>query len=237
MRINTRQFLKVAALPLVLLAAYLALYGIWTFFDLPSREAIVETAREYYEVHGYWVVLIGALVEGALLINWYFPGSVIILLGVVLAVESKELNVIAVVGLATVGFFIASMANYALGRFGWYRLLLRFGLQTPMMNAKQKLEWYGLPIVFATYIHPNLGALTATSAGILHVSFKRFLAYSAGALLLWNSFWGLIAFLFGPTAIEILNSGPLILGVLFIWIIFLFIRHWWRLRHVVARMR
>lgn len=234
MRRNTRQFLHIAGFPLALLTAYLVLYAAWTVFDLPSRPEIVEAARGYYEIHGYWVVFVGALIEGALLVNWYFPGSVIILLGVILAVESKELNVTAVVGLATAGFFIAGIANYALGRFGWYRLLLRFGLHTPMENAKQKLERHGLPIIFTTYIHPNLGALTATSAGVLGIPFRRFLVYSAGALVIWNSFWGLIAFLFGPTALEILNSGPLILGVLLVWIVLLFIRHWWRVRNVIT---
>ena len=91
-------------------------------------------------------------------------------------------------------------------------------------EMQEKTKNRGLSLIFLTYIHPNLGALTAASAGILRLPFKKFLAYSLAALILWNSLWGLLAYFAGPQLLEYI--GPqLILAVLLIWILVLAVEY------------
>lgn len=213
--------------PLVVLIFVIILTIAYRLLELPSSNELVSLAREYYAQYGYWVVLIGALVEGLLFINWYLPGSVVIVLGVIFASQTEDLSVILVVSLIIIGFFITALINYGLGRFGWYYLFVKLGLGPSLNRMKQRVARYGLPVIFSTYFHPNVGALTATSAGILKLSFAKFALYSFLTLLAWNTLWGLIVYLVGPVVLNFLNTG-VIIAVVIIWLFFgtfRFIKH------------
>ncbi|KXK30248.1 MAG: hypothetical protein UZ12_BCD005000606 [Bacteroidetes bacterium OLB12] len=67
---------------------YIGLILLYRALGLPSPEAIIAWTNGYYEAYGYWVVLAGALAEGALFINWYLPGSMVVALGAVFARQS-----------------------------------------------------------------------------------------------------------------------------------------------------
>lgn len=206
---NHKSKLKLFLLPLLVLCTFGLLLFAYKFFDLPSKGEIITKAQDYYSRHGYITVFIGAAIEGLLFVNWYFPGSVIVITGVVFA-RSIGLNVVGVVGLISLGFFITSLFNYFLGRYGWYHVLVRFGLGEPLENIKSKVQHRGLILLFATYFHPNIGALVATSAGILKLDFKKFALYSFLATVLWNSIWGTVVYLSGPFILNLL--GPWLTG-------------------------
>jgi membrane protein DedA with SNARE-associated domain len=210
-----KKLIKYAGAPLLVILVYGSLAILYRTFDLPSQEEVLSLVRSYYKDYGYWLIFVSALIEGMLLVNWYFPGSIVIVLGVSLAYPDP-LKAAALVGLVTIGFFVSAVINYALGRYGWYRLMLKFGLKGTLDGAKNKLEQKGLTIVFSSYIHPNLGALTATSAGILHLSFTRFALYSIVALICWNTMWGLLAYVFGEVMLNYLSY--FIGAVLMIWV-------------------
>lgn len=190
--------------------------------DLPSEDELILITKNFYLNYGYLVVFIAAIIEGALFINWYLPGSVVIVLGVVFA-KDASLNVILVIAFITLGFLLTAVMNYFLGSFGWYRLFMKLGLKAPMDRAKIKMEKYGLPVIFGTYFHPNMGALAATSAGILKLPFVIFFLYSLSALVLWNTLWGVAVYFFGMVIIKTLSPWTIVTG-LAIWIIYLLIR-------------
>ncbi len=216
-RKNLVAFARHAAVPLVIFALFVAFMVVYHLLDLPSADEELVLAKQYYAEYGYWVVFLAALAEGTLFINWYLPGSVVAAFGVAFAAQIG-LNVVFVVALIILGFFITSVINYALGRFGWYHLFLKLGLSGPLEKIKARTERKGLAIIFSTYFHPNVGALTATSAGILKFSFPKFCAYSLAALVVWDTAWSILTVFVGPPILNILSIWTILL-MLAVWIV------------------
>lgn len=161
-------------MPLILFFLFGIFVGLYKYLNLPSAEKIVVLTKKYYDVYGLWVVFFGALTEGLLLVNWYVPGSIVVVFEVIFA-RPDPVKATITVGLIILGFFLTSLLNYGLGKYGWYKIFLKLGLKNPLEKIKYKVENKGLAIIFSTYFHPNLGALTATSAGILNLPFKKIL--------------------------------------------------------------
>lgn len=219
---KAKEFFRYAIVPISLLIIMLLVIPVSKILNLPSEEELILKTRNFYLEYGYLVVFIAAIIEGALFINWYLPGSVVIVLGVVFAKEAS-LNVVLVVAFITLGFLLTTILNYFLGSFGWYRLFMKLGLRAPVDKARQKMEKYGLPVIFGTYFHPNMGALTATSAGILKLPFVKFFLYSLIALIIWNTLWGIAVYFSGTVILKTLSNWTIIFG-LTIWIIYLMVR-------------
>ncbi len=195
----------------------MTLIFIYRSLGLPKPEEIIAWVQSYYVSYGYWVVLLGALAEGILFFNWYLPGSLVVALGVTVA-KSSDLNVFVMLALVITGFYITSLLNYAFGRFGWYHAFIKFGLKAPLEKVQAKVENKGLKILFTTYVHPNFGALAATSAGILRMDFKKFALYAFISIALWNSFWTAVFYFFGHLLISHLNL-LVIAGGIFVYLI------------------
>lgn len=209
-----------------------ALVLLYRLFDLPTYGEINAWVKTFFDDHGYGVVFLGALAEGILFLNWYLPGSVVVVMGVALARETG-LNAPYMVFLITLGFFITAIINYALGKYGWYRIFLKLGLKDTLEKTRRRVEKHGLKIVFGTYFHPNVGALTATSAGILQLPFFRFLAYSALALAAWNALWGIVVYFSGPAIVEIVNFNNMLI-VLSSWLGIMLIVFIWKKRKLLT---
>lgn len=201
---NEKKYFLYLVLPVIVFAIYFLLVCILRKIGLPTPEEIISFTRGYYETYGYSVVLVGALAEGALFINWYLPGSIVVALGVVFA-KAAGLSVLFVLFLIIVGFFLTALFNYALGYFGWYHIFLKLGLKTPLEKVQIKIEDAGLKILFTTYIHPNFGSLAATAAGILRLPFYKFALYSLISITLWNSLWTVLFYYFGSALLNHIN--------------------------------
>ncbi|MDP3875074.1 MAG: VTT domain-containing protein [bacterium] len=210
--------LKKALLPISVLGIFLLFYLAWRFFALPPEEEILEIARFYFDRYGLAILLVSALIEGTVLIGWYYPGSLIIFLGVILA--GKDIPKVAEAVMAiTVGLFFAYIINFLLGKYGWYRLLLKFGLREALEDVKKRVTKHGLVAIFMSYWQPNLAALVATSAGILDFSFKKFFIYSLVAATLWNTFWGTLVYFVGEGVLSLVGIRFVLLAI-FLWIIY-----------------
>jgi membrane protein DedA with SNARE-associated domain len=212
-----KEFLKYASFPIGILIALGGFLLLYQLFDLPSFAEIINFAQSAYDKHGYYVIAIASFLEGLLVINWYFPGSVVILMGTTFAITGQQ-SVLLTVALVTLCLFVASILNFILGKYGWYKLLLKFGLKNEMDKMKHRLEKHGPKIILVSYFHPHIGSLTATSAGILHIRTRIFMAYSLLAFLLWNSFWTLLVYLVGPQMLKIANFKSLMI-IIGAWII------------------
>jgi membrane-associated protein len=213
-----KKLFQYVAIPALAVVFYFGLILIYRALNLPTPEEIIAWATKYYELYGYWVVLIGALAEGALFINWYLPGSVVVALGVVFAKEA-HLNVFLMLAMVILGFYITALINYALGRFGWYHVFLKLGLKEPLEKVETKLKDKGVRVLFTTYIHPNFGALAATAAGVLKFDFLKFALYSFVSIVLWNSFWTAVFYYFGSELLKHINL-LVVVGAVLVYIIF-----------------
>lgn len=194
------------------LVFYFGIIYLFRYFGFPSPEEIIAFTQKYYELYGYPVVFFGALAEGALFINWYLPGSIVVALGVIFA-KQAGLNILLVLALVVLGFFLTALLNYALGRFGWYHIFLKLGLKGPLQKVQEKIEDKGLKILFTAYVHPNFGALAATTAGILRLPFLKFFTYSLISIIVWNSLWTALFYYFGSFLIHHVNLLVLVVGV------------------------
>lgn len=203
-------------MPLFALLVFGSFYVVWALLDLPSEDEVLRVAETYFNSYGLLTILIAAILEGILLAGWYFPGSLVIVLGVVLA-HNDIRQVIGVFAVTTIGLLIAQIFNFFIGKHGWYRLLAALGFREALEHAERQLAEYGPRIIFLTYWHPNFGALTATAAGTLKTPFRTFLFYSAIALVVWDTLWTILGYSLGRAAITAI--GPkFVIAFVVIWI-------------------
>ena len=211
-----KNFLKIVGLPMFFLAIFLSLWAVWKILNLPPENELIEIIKSYFDLYGYWIVFLSAVIEGVLFVGWYYPGSLVIFLGVIFA-DKNITEVIWVITLVTTGLFLAYLFNYALGKYGWYKMLLKFGLRKPIENAQIRLTKHGFGGIFLSYWQPNLAALTSTAAGILQFSFKKFMFYSIIATTLWDIFWGALVYFFGETALAAIVGIRFVIIIITVW--------------------
>lgn len=222
-------FLKFASFPI---GMFLLLYlggAIWHVFGLPGFDEVISYAKVLYEIHGYWLVFVASLMEGTLLLNWYLPGSVVIITGTVFAIEGGQ-SVLTTALLVCLGLFITSIINYLLGRYGWYKLLLKFGLEDEINKIQKRIEKYGFLIMIISYIHPHTGSLVATSAGILQMRIRTFIFYTAFSYAIWACFWTILAYVAGPQFLSILDFKALLI-IVALWIFSMGFQYMWNIRN------
>jgi len=199
-----KKFWKILALPIIFLLVFFSLWAFWHLLKLPTNDEFIALVQTYFDIYGLWFIFLSAIVEGLLLIGCYYPGSVVIFLGVIFA--GKEIiKVVEVVSLISFGFFIAQVFNFFVGKYGWYKILLKCGLRKPLERAQQHLAKYGTKAIIFSYWQPNLAAFTSTAAGILQLPTKKFLMYSLGSIMVWNIFWGSLVYFFGKSALSLIG--------------------------------
>ena len=219
-----RRAFRILAFPLAVLATFGLLYAIWIALDLPPEETMAQAAKEYLDRYGLVIVLISAYLEGLLLIGWYFPGTLVIVLALIFAAPHPARFALTA-AVAGTGLLSAFVTNFFAGKYGWYRLLLAFGLREPLDNAQKRLTKYGLSAIFTTYWQANLASCTSTAAGILQFPASRFLAYSFVAETLWITFWSSLIFFLGSAALSLVGFR-MILFLIMLWIAGRLIYRW-----------
>ncbi len=218
-----KKILALLAAPLILLGAYLIMFLVWKSFGLPTDDQMKTSITNYFAVYGLFIVFIGAFLEGVLLVGQYFPGGFIIFFGVISA-AGNVLRAGEVVGIVCIAFFIAYYLNYLMGKYGWYKLLVRFGLEKAIEDAKAKLIKHELNAILSTYWEPNLSSITATAAGVLQIPRRRFLAHSIIGILIWETFWGTLVFSLGPRAFDLFGI-KFVLFVFMMWTAIILVKH------------
>lgn len=159
-------------------------------------ETLINILRVVYRQHGYWIVLVSGLVEAIIFVNWYFPGSIAILMGGLFSAEGI-LSLPVVIVIAVTALSAGSLINYFIGCYGLIHVLLRFGIQASLEKAKRRLSEYGFLSVLPWYIHPQLASFVSTACGILGIPLPRFLMLNWLSFLFWGVVWGVLVYAFG----------------------------------------
>lgn len=214
MQLTFKNIFKVLAIPITLILVYLSLLLVWKWFDLPPNDEIIETITAFFDRYGLIVVFLAAIVEGLLLIGNYFPGGAVIFLGVITAVGDIP-RAITVVLVVCVSFFISYTANYYLGKYGWYKLFVKFGLRSTIDSMQRNLSRHVFTAILSSYWLPNLAAICSTAAGIIQIPLKRFLIQSTIGLVAWNIFWGVFVYITGNALFKLDLTYVLI--IFFMW--------------------
>jgi membrane-associated protein len=210
--ITSEELKRAALLPLGLLVLVIVGDLIWSALGFPDTEGTILIIKNLFMDYGYPLVFAAAAIEALLLVGLYVPGSVALILAATMAGQGV-LNIWVVIGLITLGMLTGVVINYFLGKYGWYRLLARFGLKAAIERTKIKAETKGYKIIHASYFNPNIASLTATSFGILHVNFWKFFMHSVIAFMYWNLMWGISFYFMGNWIEDRLNYTSFIIVI------------------------
>lgn len=209
MKNNTNLSTTVAAL--VILAIYIGFF-VFARQYIPSTEVILQTMQTLYYKYGYALIFFGAMFEGMFVIGNYVPGSAMILLGAALS-RTGTLQLPLVILCATSGLVISYCINYALGKFGWFHILSRFGIDKTIKMAEEKLQNHKNKAMFLGFIYPGSAALLASAAGVLKIPFRQFVLIAIVSQFFWSSVWAILAYFVGIVLVEVVLKSAVFIFV------------------------
>lgn len=174
-------------------AAILVLAGFLTTLEmlgvLPPRDIVFKHLQGNLERGGAPAILICSALEHVVGLSTYFPGSVIILLGMSLT-AGRPLLAIKVWCAIVAGAVIGLVVSYRVGRT-WPS-----GSTMP-----GSLEYCG------AFVHPQLGAIVVARAGSCGVEPWRLVRRAALPFLGWYGVWGVAMFSSGDAVLSGLRDG------------------------------
>lgn len=232
MKINWHNILKALSIPLTLLLLSLSYQFLWSVFNWPKGDELIAVITKFFNTYGLWVVLLCSILESALIVGNYFPGGVVIFLSVIVAGHNIP-KIIFTVAAVSLGFFLGYFIDYLLGKYGWYKLLMKLGLKTQLESAGQKLSRHSLKAILASYWEPNLASVTATAAGILQIPPKKFLWESLVGIIIWNTFWGTFVATLGKNALELAFNWLYVLPIAAVWILVVVIKEYKKSKQLI----
>ena len=207
--------LSAAAAPAVYTVLFLLLMILWKIFGLPIPDQVYSYVVDLFREYGLAVVFLAALIEGLVVINLYFPGSAVILLGV--ATAETPLGAIVVVILTTVAFIITAYLDFLLGYFGLHWIIEKLGGGKWLEQAHIRRERYGMYALPLSFIHPNLGGFMSVSCGVGRIRKSSFLLISSLSIISWNAVWGFLAYFMSSGVKKIATEPWLLLIAFIIW--------------------
>ena len=170
-------------------------------------ELIFNTIVNLLYQTGYLGVFLLMVMESATL---PVPSEVVLPLGGYLVWQGR-LEFWSTVAVATVGSLVGTMVDYAIGYFLGRPAVLRYG--RIVRFSEKRLEtterWFGShgkSVVLLARFVPLLRTLIAFPAGLVKMDVKRFLAYSAVGILVWDIALVYLGVLAGQNSTAIANT-------------------------------
>lgn len=189
-------------------------------FGLPKTSILSEFFLSQYEQYGILIIVVASFLEALFILSIYVPASLVIVLSAfALGFEIETLLKIGLLSL--IGFTIANVLNYYLGRYGYYKILLKLGGKQSIEKIQKDFINYPLKTIFFTSFHPNFLAITMISAGIAKSNLLKVLLQSTISLIFWISIWMTVIYVFFKdnqfSFTENENQVLYFVAVIFIW--------------------
>ncbi|QNK89141.1 DedA family protein [Sporosarcina sp. resist] len=190
----------------------------------------MEWINELFQQYGYYVVLIGLMLE---YITLPFPGEPTLIYAGYL-VHTGDLNLLVLILLAFIGTSVGITIQCFLGNKLGMPFIQKYGkyvflTQKKIDLTKKWFEKYGYFLLFIGLFIPGVRHFTGYFAGIINLSFRRFAIIIYSGALFWVSFFLIGGYLLGEKLHHIINMmgqhiGKIIIGVIVIAAIMLGIR-------------
>ena len=177
---------------------------------------------------GYVAVALFIMIES---LGVPFPGETILITASVLAGTSHTLSIAGVIISAVCGAIVGDNIGFAVGWYGGYPLLRRFGKYIRLDEAKLKVGRYlflkqGGKVVFFGRFVAILRTYAAFLAGTNRMHWVHFVIANAAGGICWVVLWGVSAYFLGneinrvgrPLQIGFIVAGALaaVVGILFV---------------------
>lgn len=219
-----RDGLANAALPLCLGLVVLLAGFAHLVLPVPSIQALFVTLKDFFQDYGIPALLLSAFLEGLFVFSFYVPGSLVIIVGVILAADAPG-RLIAIGIACWVGVTLAMIVDYAIGRFGLHRLFSVLGGDAAVTGTQAWMEKWGGAAIFLAAVHPNLLALVVVCAGIARAPFLATIASAALASALWIPLMLFLSWsVFRGVDLNAADPLPVVVGLFALWAAVLFIR-------------
>ena len=195
---SRRVFVPLSVLALVGLVELFAVHGV-----VPSPDATIAAIGSFLGRASVWFILAISFVENLLIVNVYFPGSVVILFAMA-ATHGLPARAFAVFAAIVAGSCVAQHVNFLLGR----KLALE----------KRETSLAGLVgIGLVSFWHPQIGSLASFQAGAAGAQYSVYVMALLLSWLPWNCFWGALMYLVGSVPISGKELTVLMVVYLVIW--------------------
>lgn len=191
-------------------------------------------------VHGYWIVLVAVALEST---GIPFPGETALIAGAVYAGTGRPLNIVGVIVAAAIGAILGDNIGYAIGHYGGYPLIRRFGhlirLDERKLEAAQRyFARHGDKTVFFGRFISILRTWVAFLAGVNRMPWPRFVFWNASGGIVWATIYGVLGYVLGRNlpllgrVLHVLGVGGVVAAILAVAVGIGY--YWWRRRRATS---
>ena len=174
------------------------------------------TLLDLLAMYGYVAVFFFIAIEST---GIPFPGETMLITASIYAGHTHRLNIILVIAFAAAGAIIGDNLGYAVGHWGGYRLLRRYGRYIRLHERRLKLGQYlflqhGGKVVFFGRFVSILRTYAAFLAGTNRMPWWRFLVFNAAGGIVWATVFGTGAYLLGAQIRNLSQTATIVGGIL-----------------------
>ncbi len=174
------------------------------------------TLLDLLATYGYVAVFFFIAIEST---GIPFPGETMLITASIYAGHTHRLNIILVISFAAAGAIIGDNLGYAVGHWGGYRLLRRYGRFIRLHEKRLKLGQYlflqhGGKVVFFGRFISILRTYAAFLAGTNRMPWWRFFAFNAAGGIVWAILFGTGAYVLGTQIHNLSQTASIAGGIL-----------------------
>jgi membrane protein DedA with SNARE-associated domain len=147
------------------------------------------------------------------------PGETALITAALYAATTHHLNIAIIIAVAAAGAIVGDNIGFALGRWGGYRILRRYGKYVRFDQRRLKIGLYvfrehGGKVVFIGRFIAILRTYAAFLAGTNRMRWPRFLVFNAAGGITWALVIGLAYYYIGSAVSRLRGPLDIILGVI-----------------------
>lgn len=194
--------------------------------------SILDVLRNAVVQYGYWAVAAALLLENS---GVPVPGESILLLASFLAYSEQALRLPWIILVATIAATLGDNLGFALGYYGGRPLLLRYQnlfriKQATLVRGEELFARYGsMTIFFARFVF-GMRIIAGPMAGVLRMSWRKFLIFNFLGAAVWVSTISAIGYLFGRHWDRLQEGLKRFDVAVFIAVLLAAVYLWWRNR-------
>ena len=173
------------------------------------------TLHQFLSEYGYAAVFVFVMVES---LGVPFPGETVLITAALYAGATHHLEIELVWAAAAAAAIIGDNIGYAVGFYGGYPLLLRYGSRIRLDEAKLKVgrlvfDRHGGKVVFFGRFISVLRTYAAFLAGVNHMAYPRFFAFNAAGGIIWSAIYAFGFYFAGSALSKVRGSVDIAIGI------------------------